>query len=319
MGKRQRKNIVIGVVVAILLIALSGVTGWLLADRNNSRIAYPLLDPNVVNSRIQQNIISFDPLRQDIKAYLTSLNLSHSFYFEYLANGVSIRDGEDQGSVAASLMKTPVVMDLYKLGEEKKLNLDDTVAIQQSDISTDNEYGNPSALAVGNTISLRNAAKLALHDSDNTAITVIKRVVTPMVTDSTDAIQSLDISYTLSGTDPTDKVLKISARSYSSILKCLYYSCFLEPRDSQQLLEYLTNSVIQTRIEAGVPKDVGVAHKVGSGIKAQSDCGIVYQPGKPYLICLMFWNYPNTNGGETDGYFKKVSQMVSNYVIKAGN
>lgn len=319
MGKKRMKKLGVGIVVAVLLVAGGTTAGWLLADKSKAKVPYPLLDSSAANPKAPQNLINFDPLRQSLKAYFTKLGLAHSFYFEYLPDGINIRDGADETSVAASLMKTPVVMDLYKVAELGKVNLDDTVAIQQSDISTDADYGDPSGLAAGTTISLRNAAKLALHDSDNTAISVIKRSITPLVTNDSEVVQNLDINYTLSGNKPTDKILMISARSYSSILKCLYYSCFLQPKDSQELLAYLIGSSVHSRLMSGVPKNVQVAHKIGSGIKAQSDCGIVYQPGKPYLVCLMFWDYPNNGGNETDAYFKKVSQMVSDYVTKAGN
>lgn len=320
MGKNKPLKLVIGILAGVLLLGAGIALGWYIFSPTHQASKYPLLDPSVVNPGVQQQQINFDPIRQQVKTYLKSLNTSFGFYFEYLPNGSNIRVDDDSVSVAASLMKTPVVMDLYKLAESGKINLEDTTIIEQGDINTDNDYGDPSGLTAGQTISLRNAARLALHNSDNTAVSIIKRVITPLVTDETDSIQSLDIAYTFgadgSGNPSSEKVLKINARSYGSVLKCLYYACFVNVRDSQEILGYLVGSAGNDRLTAGVPNSVKVAHKVGSAIKAQSDCGIIYQPGKPYLICLMFWDYPNSSGKETSDYFKNVSKMLYNYVSK---
>lgn len=309
------------VLTGILLLGIGLFLGWFLFKTDEQASKYPLLDPSVARPSVQQQQINFDPVRQQVKDYLKNLNTSYGLYFEYLPNGSNIRVDEDSVSVAASLMKTPVVMDLYKLAEKGIVNLEDTVMIEQSDINTDNEYGDPSGLMAGQTISLRNAARLALHNSDNTAINVVKKVVNPLVTSETDSIQSLDIAYTLdetgsSSSELNNKVLKINARSYGSILKCLYYACFLNPADSQEILGYLVDSVGTDRLASAIPKNVAVAHKVGSAIKAQSDCGIIYVPAQPYLLCLMFWDFQDPTGKETTTYFNKVSKMLYDYISK---
>jgi beta-lactamase class A len=320
MAKLKSVRVTFGVGMGLLLVGLGFAVGWFMFDPGRQISKYPLLDPSVINPGMQQQQINFDPLRQQVKSYLKSLNTSYGLYFEYLPNGSNIRVDDDSATVAASLMKTPVVMDLYKLAEAGKINLDDTVTIEQSDISNDQEYGDTAGLTAGQTISLRNAARLALNNSDNTAVSIIKRVISPLVTDDTDSIQSLDIAYTFgtdgSGNPTPEKVLKINARSYGSILKCLYYACFVNADDSQEILGNLVGSSGIDRLTAGVPSSVKVAHKVGSAVKAQSDCGIIYQPGKPYLICLMFWDYSNSSGKETSVYFKTVSKMINDYITK---
>lgn len=308
-----------GILGALLLIGV-GYRIAQLRDRDNHTMRYPLLDISVNNPKTEGNILNFDPLRHDIKQYLASLNTPHSFYFEYLPNGISIRDGEDKTTIAASLMKAPIVMDLYRLAENNKLDLRQTITIQPSDINTDPEYGNPqdlstTDLAAGQTITYRQAAYLALHDSNNTAINIIKRTISPLVTDDNDVVFSLDISYTNTGSDPSTRIFQIGSRSYSSILKCLYFSCFLTPQDSQEVLTDLIGSAGQSELPAGVPQGVQVAHKIGSAQNRQSDCGIVYQPQRPYLVCVMFFPTQNTTAIDTSPYFQKLSKMISDYVI----
>jgi beta-lactamase class A len=272
----------------------------------------PLLDPSVGNDA-QDKLIDFQPLRTNIDTYLNGLNLSHSFYFEYLPDGINIRNGQDNVSQAASLMKVPVVMDLYKLAEQGQLSLSSTVSVEPVDIDPDPTWGNPTHLKIGNSITLQQAAQITLKYSDNTTLNLIKGRIDPLIDDTSDAIRNLDISYTVTG-PASDEQVSISAQSYSSVLKCLYFACFNTPQDSSQILGLLIGSAESDRLVAGVPKNITVAHKIGSGgSTAQSDCGIVYYPQKPYLVCLMFFNI-NSTANNPDPYFAHVSQMIYDYI-----
>ncbi len=309
-----------GLVILVALVSGGVVVGWKIADHHTyARLnAYPLLDPSVSNSGVHREIINFDPLRQNLKQYLSGLNLSHSLYFEYLPNGANIRNGADNNSVAASLLKVPIVMDLYRLAEMGQINLDQQVTVQAKDISTDSDYGDPTHLKPGDTLTLRQAAKITMQDSDNTTLAVMKDSVIPLLNDNTDSIQSLDVSYSTIGNTPGTEQVTISSMYYSSILKCLYYACFNSPQDSTQILNYLSGSVESGRLEAGVPSGIRVAHKVGSSLTSQSDCGIIYLPGKPYLVCMMFFDIPSSVHN-IDADFQQVSQMIYNYVNTSGN
>lgn len=273
---------------------------------------YPLLDPSVSLSANEEHIINFEPLRESVKNYLASLNISHSFYFEYLPTGINIRDGQDNTSEAASLMKVPLVMDLYKMAEQSLVDLDNKTTVSAIDIDADPVWGNPTHLKPGDSITLRQAAYITLHDSSNTGLDIIKGRIDPLMNPTNDSFQSLDVTLSQSGA-ASDPQVAISALSYSSILKCLYFACFNTPTDSSQIIDYLTGSAEPNRIAAGVPTTIKVAHKVGSGgSTAQSDCGIVYYPHKPYLECLMFFNLPpNTN---PDPYFQHISSLIENFV-----
>jgi beta-lactamase class A len=313
---RVRKVLkIVGVLLCAAVVATASViTGWKIADQHNykARHLYPLLDPSVSNPEAHPEVVNFDPLRQDLKKYLGSLKMQHSFYFEYLPNGVSIRDGDENNSQAASLLKTPLVMDLYKLAEQGKVNLDGQSTIQPVFIDTDPNWGNPTHLKVGDTITLRQAADIALKHSSNTALNVLKDRLEPLVDKDSDSFRSLDIAYT-TDSDPNNPHAVISSRSYSSILKCLYYACFNNANDSTQILKELIDSAAPQRLAAGVDPSVKVAHKIGSGgYENQSDCGIVYYPNKPYMLCLMFFNVPQS--AKTDPYFQHVSKMIYDYI-----
>ena len=65
---------------------------------------------------------------------------------------------------------------------------------------------------------------------------------------------------------------------------------------SEKALKILNNAILEnSRLVAGLPSDVKISHKFGereakeNGVTIQQlhDCGIVYYPKYPYLICIM--------------------------------
>ncbi|HEV7454430.1 MAG TPA: serine hydrolase, partial [Candidatus Saccharimonadales bacterium] len=86
----------------------------------------------------------------------------------------------------------------------------------------------------------------------------------------------------------------------------------LEKTDSQQLLAYLTKSTATNRLTKGLPASVAVAHKVGvnNANWAESDCGIVYVPKRPYIICVMV-GLPED---QADKFIADVSKIVYDFV-----
>lgn len=78
------------------------------------------------------------------------------------------------------------------------------------------------------------------------------------------------------------------------------------------MLSLLSQSAFPQGLEAGVPQDLPVAHKFGEyddgkGGKQLNDCGIIYKPHKPYLLCVM------TEGKDLDALAKVIS-TISNKV-----
>jgi len=242
---------------------------------------YPLLAKRIFLDTPNDTLLNFVPLRKQLEQKLSGVTAPYSIYFEYLPTGTTMRIGSDQEFVGASLLKLPVVMDLYRASEEHKINLDSTVTLTQSMIN--DQFGDLWKRGVGAKLSLRQAAKLALSESDNTAILAIQQGA-PTATPDDTALEVVDADYNVQ----SDQVL-INSKSYTSILKCLYFSCYLNTADSQEILSYLTQSSFSAGIAKPIPDNVPVAHKIGEQYNTltASDCGIVYVPRRPYALCVM--------------------------------
>lgn len=244
---------------------------------------YPLLAKRILQDSPNDVIVNFIPLRQAIKKYLQDSGLEHSFYFEYLPTGTTIRSSESEQLAGASLLKLPTIMSLYKAAELQKINLDEEVEIQKEwlDIS----FGDLWRRGAGAKITLREAARIAIIDSDNTAIKIIRGSLGEIIANNDTVLSQLDVEFPFAEATGQSQV---SARDYANLLRCLYLSCYLAKDNSQEILARMTEAKDFGRIEAGVPDTVKVARKIGVfEDTVQSDCAIVYVPNRPYMLCIL--------------------------------
>ena len=99
----------------------------------------------------------------------------------------------------------------------------------------------------------------------------------------------------------------VSVKTYSSFFRILYTATYLNREMSEKALEMLSRAQFREGIPGKLPQKIKVAHKFGergfvdSNIKQLHDCGIVYLPNSPYLICIM------TKGND----FNKLRQVIS--------
>jgi len=290
MSKHTRTTYILIALCAVLLL---GNIGWALQHHASDSSGtpslaaqqkqYPLLSADVLADNPNDILINFVPLRKTLQAKFDTIKDSkQSFYFEYLPDGTSVRIGADQQLVAASLIKVPLVMNLFKASELKRINLDKPMPVTESEL--DNAYGTLWQRGAGFNLTLRQAAQFALEQSDNTATHFIFDHMQNILSYDEQSLARLDVDQ---NTDNGQAV--ITSRAYSSVLKSLYFSSYLEKKDSQEMLGYLTHSSETDRLTKQLPAGVSVAHKNGVYNKdwAESDCGIVYVPRRPYMICVM--------------------------------
>jgi beta-lactamase class A len=251
-------------------------------------------------------LINFVPLRKKLQSRFDQIQAPKSFYFEYLPDGTYIRSGADQELIAASLIKVPLVMNLYKAAELGRIDLNTVVAISEAEL--DDAYGELWRKGAGFRLTLREAARYALQDSDNTATHIIFNRMQGLLAYDEQSLARLDVDQNLQNGQAV-----IDARSYSSVLKSLYYSSYLQKQNSQEILNFLTGSSATNRLDRGVPDSVAVAHKNGvfNSSWSESDCGIVYVPKRPYVICVMV-GLPEQ---EADDLIAQISKEVYDFVV----
>jgi beta-lactamase class A len=268
---------------------------------------YSLLAPRILSEKPTDTLINFLPLRTQLREYVAPFDGTFALYFEYLPTGTSIGVNEKTTLTAASLIKVPTVMAYYRQMEKQGFSIDgQSVRLQESFF--DKGSGSLWTRGAGAVVTLEEAVRLALVESDNTATFVIASVLDQASFD--EVYEGLDIEFV-----KKDANIDISPKSYTSILKALYFAAVLSKEHSQEILAMLTQTPFDDKLVAGIPKSVVVAHKIGivSDQNVFHDCGIVYVPSRPYALC-MFSQVPDSATRER---MREVSRMVYEYVVSA--
>ena len=110
----------------------------------------------------------------------------------------------------------------------------------------------------------------------------------------------------------------ISPKSYTSILRSLYLSSYIQRGHSNSILNALTKTDFTDKLPVGVPSEIPVAHKIGvydqdSQHPVYSDCGIVYLPNRPYALCVMTRDLDEATSRK---HMQLLSKMVYGYVAQ---
>ncbi len=210
-----------------------------------------------------------------------------SVYFRDLTNGPVLGVNEDDRYIGASLMKIPIAIWYYHQRRIDPTILDrlipykahekiDGVAVQQV---------NPAdPLVPGQSYSVRNLIERMLIGSDNAAVAML--LENEPTLEVSDVLKSMGVVLNLG-----ENEAYISAENQASIFRILYNATYLDSVSSNELLGLLTKARFSGGIASGVPADVPVSHKFGERTTANTnqfhDCGIVYYPRRPYLLCIM--------------------------------
>ena len=112
----------------------------------------------------------------------------------------------------------------------------------------------------------------------------------------------------------TDPTATLSVRRYSIFFRILFNASFLSRTHSEYALKLLTETTFSNGLRAGVPDFIPVAHKFGErktedNFQQFHDCGVVYYPEHPYMLCIM------TRGAEAEVLITAIED-VSRFVYQ---
>lgn len=177
---------------------------------------------------------------------------------------------------AASLIKLPVIITLYREAEAGRINLDEVYKLQASDKISG--AGSLQYKSAGFEITFREMAELMGNQSDNTAYGIVSRKLgKEKIQELINALGMKSTSFTENETSPEDIGL---------LFRKLYSEGIVYEKDKQEILSFLTDTIWEDRIPAGVPKEIKVSHKIGTEVGVISDAGIVFAK-KPFILVIM--------------------------------
>jgi len=216
---------------------------------------------------------------------------SISLYYRDLNNGPWFGINEKADFSPASLIKVPLMIAYYKEAESNPDILKQT--LEYSPIKNDGLTQDilPSlTLTPNQTYTVDELIKNMIVYSDNQAYDLLLNNIDNQLLINTYTKLGVDISKGF--TDPNGNIL--SVKSYAAFFRILYNASYLNATMSEKALSLLAQTQYQEGLVKGINNpNITIAHKFGertypdTGEKQLHDCGIVYLPQKPYLVCVM--------------------------------
>ena len=263
-----------------------------------------------------------------VRELLESQNGTFAIAFKNLEDGNEILINEDEIFHAASTMKTPVMIEVYRKKMIGEISLDDSIFVKNEfesivdkstfqlsefDDSDKNTYDK-----IGRYISLRELVFDMITISSNFATNlVIKYIGAENINNTMSDIGAKNINV-LRGVEDIKAFEKglnntTSARDLLVIYEKLASGKVLNRDLSNEMVEILKNQKYDDIIPKYLPKEIEVAHKDGWINGVRHDSGIVFlENGVSYVLILLSKNLDNELEGAD--MLAKVSLEIYNHI-----
>jgi len=268
-------------------------------------------------------------LKEQIKSFIANQG-TISVAFRDLVTGEEIMINESETFHAASTMKTPVLIEVFKQAKEGKLSLSDSIRIRNefqsivdgsmyslnpADDSEQKMYG-----LVGKKKALKDLVNDMIMYSSNLATnTVIELVGAKNVMNTMRELGANHIQVLRGVEDGKafEKGLNNTTTAFDLlvIFEAMARGKAVSPGASQQMIDILLHQQFNKMIPARLPTTVKVAHKTGNITGVLHDSGIVFLPnGHSYVLVLLSKNIDNEE--TATNLLAGISEMVYKYVSR---
>jgi beta-lactamase class A len=259
------------------------------------------------------------PTLDSLRARITTILAAHpgaeaAIYYRDLARPDSLVYNAATPFHAASTMKVPVMIELFKRVDSRTLSLDQTVTVQNSFSSLAD--GSPYTLdrngdsdvslyaRIGQPATLRELDDLMIARSSNFATNMLLKVVDPKSVTATAHQLGARNMMVLRGVED-GKAFEAgmnnttTARDLGVLLAGIELGTVASRRSCAAMKAVLLRQVFNTEIPAGLPAGVQVAHKTGWITATLHDAAIVYPKNRPpYVLVVLTRNIPKENDAQ---------------------
>ncbi|HKS40335.1 MAG TPA: serine hydrolase [Blastocatellia bacterium] len=223
--------------------------------------------------------------------------------FHDLATGGEVLINADENFHAASTMKVPVMMEIYRQAAQGKFSLDDAIPIKNDflsiadgshySVSVEDDSEPSLYKKVGQTETIRELMRLMIIASSNLATNIlIEKVTAPRVMHLMHNIGANRIRV-LRGVEDSKAYERgmnntTTARDLMIILRRIAERRAVSEKASDEMVKVMLDQQFNEGIPAGLPRTARVAHKTGSITKVNHDAAIIFLPNrKPYVLVVL--------------------------------
>lgn len=226
-----------------------------------------------------------------------------------LASGYTSGINADTVMPAASTIKIPIMVEVFKQLENGNFDLNRHVHLQASDRDWGSGTIAGAPLGSGFTVSYLLAKMITV--SDNTAANMLIRLVGRRHINATMADLGLNhthlADYIRTAEWSVRRTLRTTPSDMVSLLSDMAKHKLIDEWASNKMISILEGQQINTLLPVPLPADVLIAHKTGSFDDTLNDVGIVYGP-EPYVIAVMTTDLPSLDSGRS--FIRQISRMA---------
>ena len=275
-----------------------------------------------------QNNSSMNALKQRIADTLAAQKGFFAVAFKDLSSGQELLINEHENFHAASTMKVPVMIEVYKQAAQKKLSLKDSLIVK-------NEF---KSIADGSLFSLDPAddsefglykqvgQKKTIYDLVYQMIILSSNFATNMMIQLVDAknvtatmrklgAKNIQVLRGVEDQKAFDKGLINTVTAYDLMLvfEQIAKGKAVSKKASKEMIQILLDQRFNDIIPAKLPANVKVAHKTGWITGLHHDAGIIFLPdGRKYLLVLLSKKLEDEKAGVNA--MATVSEMIYKYI-----
>lgn len=202
---------------------------------------------------------------------------------------------------AASTMKVPVMIELFRQADAGRLSLDEHLVITETfrsimdgspyTLSAADDSDTALYAALGTRRTLRSLCESMIVVSSNLATNLlIDRVGAPAVRATLDTlgVRGIDVHRGVEDTKAFEagRNNTTTAGGLRTLLTALADGRVASPEATAEMIAILQRQQFNEGIPAGLPSGVPVAHKTGQITRIHHDAGIVYGP-RPYVLVVL--------------------------------
>ena len=202
---------------------------------------------------------------------------------------------------AASTMKVPVMIELFRQARNRQLALDDPLAIRNEfrsivdgspyQLSEGDDSDTLVYAAIGKSMPLRQLCDLMITVSSNFAANLlieklgvenIRRTVSALGANGMQVLRGVEDQKAF------DKGMNntTTARALLVLLERIANGTAVDPKADAEMVDILKRQKFNDAIPAGLPAGTAVAHKTGNITRINHDAAIVFG-ARPYVLVLL--------------------------------
>jgi beta-lactamase class A len=274
------------------------------------------------------NRMTLNKLQDHIKSKLAEQPGDFAVAFKDLTTGETILINEQLYFHAASTMKTPVLIEVYKQAAGGAFSLNDSFVLKNEfssivdssvfSLNANDDSEKELYRHLGEKRSLYNLVYDMIINSSNLATNMVIELVNAQKV--TQTMRQLGASHiqVLRGVEDSKAFEKgfnniTTAGDLLVIFEKMAKGEIVDSVSSQAMVNILLNQQFNEIIPARLPATVKVAHKTGNISHVQHDSGIVFLPdGRKYVLVLLSKNLQKED--QAIKAMAEVSEMIYKYV-----